>query len=127
MASFQVVLASDSKTFRTYTLFNYWNLTWNFSYKPSAQGYKTENQSLCVFNLPTSMSASAKNLTEMTGNTGMLKILCEFMFSFVYQWSSSVLLNNYEFIALCVPVSKSKFQVMEFELDVVLLEEVNLC
>jgi len=69
--TFQVVLASDSRTLSSYVMFNYENVSSSFAGYPSAQGYQTADGGIDVYNLPSSMSVSAQNLSNMIGNTGM--------------------------------------------------------
>jgi len=65
-ASFQLVMASDYRTGRSYVMFNYDNIGWS-TYRAAAQGYRDSTTYRSLFTSYTSLSYQ---LPTLTGNTG---------------------------------------------------------
>jgi len=65
-ACFQLVMASDYRTGRSYVMFNYDNIGWSY-YRTAAQGYRVDTEYKRLF---TSYSSLSYQLPQLIGNTG---------------------------------------------------------
>jgi len=69
---FQLVLLSDYRTSRSYTVFNYNNLQTWATYRSAGEGYQTADGSLLPYNLPVSLTPYFEFLPFIPGNTGII-------------------------------------------------------
>ena len=74
-ACFQLVMASDYRTGRSYVLYNYNYIGWQI-YQPAAQGYRVSNSYLLLY---TSYSYLSYQLPTLLGNRGTNKKLVNYV------------------------------------------------